>query len=90
MIATDFVFSDSEYMMIVGEYIAGRKTPIFYIGERRGSGLGEIRWYAPWRSFCFFTYADKVFDNGCLAKILEWVNAANDQWKHRSAGNRDH
>lgn len=82
-LVTDIEFSESPYMQIVGEYIDGRKTPIFYIHERGGGDLGEIRWYAAWRAFCFFSYADCVFDSGCLTKILEWVESVNAQWKRK-------
>lgn len=83
MLETQFKFSDSQYMLIVGERIEGRKTPIFYIAERGGGSLGEIRWYAPWRSFCFFSYADKVFDHGCMSMLLHWLEEANAQWKRK-------
>ena len=88
-LATDIEFSDSPYMIIVGEYIDGRKTPIFYISERGGGYLGVIRWYGAWRSFCFFSHEDCVFDSGCLAKILEWVESANAQWKRKKLAAAD-
>lgn len=82
-LVTDIEFSESSYMFIIGEYVDGRKTPIFYISERGRSALGEIRWYGAWRAFCFFTYPDCIFDSGCLAKILEWVESVNAQWKRK-------
>jgi hypothetical protein len=86
-----FVFSDSQYMRIDEEVTAGRKTPIFLIAEKcTFSELGEIKWHAPWRSFCFFPEGGCVFDSGCVEMILEWVKAANEQYKRaRRKGKTD-
>jgi hypothetical protein len=37
--------------------------------------LGQVRWHAPWRKYCFFPDSGKVFDESCLksvAAFLEW------------------
>lgn len=84
----EFVFSESPYMRIDEAVTVGRKTPIFIISEKRTfAELGEIKWHAPWRAFCFFPEGGCVFDSGCMAKIVEWVRAANEQHKRaRFAG----
>jgi hypothetical protein len=36
--------------------------------------LGDIKWYSPWRKYCFFVYPnDLVFDAGCLADIQDFL-----------------
>lgn len=87
----EFVFSESPYMRIDQAAPAGRITPIFFIAEKRTLGeLGEIKWHAPWRAFCFFPEGGCVFDSGCVEKILEWVKTANEQYKRaRGKGETD-
>lgn len=37
------------------------------------SKLGEIKWYAPWRRYCFFP-ENSIFDAACLTDILHFIN----------------
>lgn len=32
--------------------------------------LGLIKWYAPWRRYCFFPHKDCLFDASCLGQIV--------------------
>lgn len=37
--------------------------------------LGEIRWYAPWRRYCFNTCGmDTFFDSSCLKEVTEHID----------------
>lgn len=86
-----YIFSKSRFMRIDMDEIKGRKTPIFRILESTTLGeLGEIKWHAPWREFCFFPEGGCVFDSGCLAKIVDWVRAANEQYKALRAGGKQY
>lgn len=38
-----------------------------------GEGLGQIRWYGPWRQYCFFPTVQVVFSAGCLADIQHFL-----------------
>lgn len=31
--------------------------------------LGQIRWYAPWRRYCFFPSAGTIWSPGCLEDV---------------------
>lgn len=51
-------------------------------GLQTGSHIGQVRWYAPWRKYCFYPGADRLFDETCLKSIavfLEWETR-----KHRT------
>ena len=39
----------------------------------QGGAIGEIKWYGPWRRYCFFT-AGCALDAGCLTEIAAFVN----------------
>jgi hypothetical protein len=58
------------------ELEAKPKTKQFLV-KNKSSGfiLGYVKWYGPWRRYCFFI--DKpglVFDAGCLADIQDFIN----------------
>jgi hypothetical protein len=49
------------------------------------SHLGQVRWYSPWRKYCFFPDSNTIWEEDCLRTIavfLEWETK-----KHR-AGKR--
>jgi len=35
--------------------------------------LGEIRWHAPWRRYCFFPEGLTLYDHECLREIADFV-----------------
>ncbi len=35
--------------------------------------LGRISWYGPWRQYCFFPSPNSVFNNTCMAEIIEFI-----------------
>jgi hypothetical protein len=38
------------------------------------STLGVIKWYAPFRKYSFYPYANMVFDATCLKDITDFIN----------------
>lgn len=43
--------------------------------KRSGDILGEVKWYAPWRQYCFFPTAryTTIFNAGCMKDIVEFI-----------------
>lgn len=39
--------------------------------------LGYVKWYGPWRRYCFFAQGFPVFSAGCLADIIDFLSQAN-------------
>ena len=67
----------------IGDYLnafqleAKTKTKQFEIKNKSGCSLGYVKWYAPWRKYCFFTsdvVSGLVFDAGCLTGICNFIN----------------
>lgn len=52
------------------------KTKVWNIISR-GSGrlLGQIRWYGPWRQYCFYPTAETLFNVGCMGDIIAFIEA---------------
>ena len=43
--------------------------------------LGVVRWYAPWRRYCFYAEANMLFDAKCLTQIAEFCTRATTEHK---------
>jgi len=51
--------------------------------------LGYVKWYAPWRRYCFFVnQADLVFDADCLADIKDFITKLMLERKEGGDGKR--
>lgn len=74
-----------QYFFITKSNYEGRKTPIYYIFEFNTNCIGEIKWYAPWRKFCFYPDKDTVWDSKCLLEVLQQLDKINDEYKGRSS-----
>jgi hypothetical protein len=46
--------------------------------------LGEIKWYSAWRTYCFFTASDTVFNVDCLEDIQNFINQLQTNRKKNS------
>ena len=57
------------------ELEAKTKTKQFAVKNTSGNIMGFVRWYAPWRRYCFFIdYSSVVFDAGCLNEIKDFLD----------------
>jgi len=49
------------------------KTSVFMVFSKKEDLLGEIRWFAQWRQYCFFPEDDCVFSKGCMQDINHFI-----------------
>ena len=57
--------------------------------------IGMVKWYGPWRKYCFFPMAETVYEQICLRDIARFcetetlkhraAKSPNDDQAHRSA-----
>lgn len=50
------------------------KTKCWDVKSLDGLKLGEIKWYASWRKYCFFTMPNCIFDIKCIKEITEFIS----------------
>jgi len=68
----------SEYLLFVEFEIEGRKTRVYEVRGRRSDVLlGMVKWYGPWRQFCFYPEATTIFNNGCLSDLTGVITHLN-------------
>ena len=50
------------------------KTSVYACRSFRGVDLGTVKWYAPWRQYCFFPSEDTIFNAGCMGDVLHFID----------------
>ena len=41
--------------------------------NKSGSELGVVKWYGPWRQYCYFPTVQAVYSAGCLEDIKVFI-----------------
>lgn len=62
--------------------VKGKKTLVYrVVNNKWGDELGQIRWYGPWRAYCFFVGQGRetVWSAGCLRDIQDAMNKIDKQ-----------
>lgn len=75
---------EGKYFCIYQTDVKNRKTPIYDIFSLDDINLGQIRWYAAWRKFCFYPNGDTIWDDKCLRELYEVICIYNDRWKGKT------
>jgi hypothetical protein len=47
--------------------------------------IGGVRWYAPWRKYCFFPQPNTVYEQLCLREIADFCERETAAHKERKA-----
>jgi len=42
--------------------------------KHSGDELGIIKWYGPWRQYCYFPTTQAVYSKGCLDDIGDFIS----------------
>lgn len=65
----------------------GRKTGVWRVRARStGAELGVIRWYSPWRQYCFYSAPSAIFNTDCLISICDRIETCN-RWQRNVRAN---
>ena len=59
-------------------------TSVFAIRSIKGQApLGQIKWYAPWRQYCFFSNPifETVLSKRCLQDITAFIQTLMKRWR---------
>lgn len=77
---TENTIYSGDYFFITKIVEIKRKTPIYYIFEYNTNCIGEIKWYGPWRKFCFYPETATVWDSKCLTEVLQQLDMINKDY----------
>lgn len=51
------------------------KTKIWFcFNIKHGALLGIVKWFFPWRQYCFIPEKDTVFSSNCCVDIIDFIS----------------
>mgnify|MGYP001613370893 CR=1 FL=1 len=56
-------------------------TKRWSVMTKDGTQIGMVKWYGPWRKYCFFPMAETVYEQVCLRDIARFCE--EESIKHR-------
>ena len=60
------------------------KTQVWQVlSKHYGDVLATIKWYAPWRQYCFFPESEILFNATCLSDIIGFLKELNEHHKKK-------
>jgi len=75
---------DSQYIQFYDAEPLGRKTRIvIVVSKSSGAELGSIKWYGPWRQYCFYPASATIFNTGCMNDIQAQIKELMDERKSK-------
>lgn len=68
------VIKETKYL-VFEELPTKTKTKYITVTNKNSEDIiGEIKWYAPWRQYCFFPEFDTVWNITCLTDVNEVIS----------------
>jgi hypothetical protein len=62
----------------ISDKINPKRTKTWLIFSKNGGfKLGEVKWYASWRQYCFFAAVDTIWNMVCLDDVTVFLDAQN-------------
>ncbi len=58
------------------------KTSVWHCRNQKSNGLlGVVKWYGPWRQYCFLPEPNTIFNTGCFENINHFIKQLTDERK---------
>ena len=64
---------ESKYLEFSKAGYTGKTEVYDILSKHRRSVLGHIKWYGPWRQYCFWPSPNCVFNPDCMKSICEKI-----------------
>ena len=62
------------------------KTSVFAVMTKdQEVTLGIIKWYAPWRQYCFIPDDNTIYSKGCMTDINDFITRLMDMRKNTTS-----
>ena len=72
----------TKYLRFKELSIVGKKTKTISVSNNKhGFILGTIKWYAPWRQYCFFPSCNVLFNATCLSEVNYIIDLLKNERK---------
>lgn len=85
----DFITHQYSYFYVSKYKELNKKTDNYSIMNYEGIFIGEIKWYAQWRKYCFFPAPETLWDSKCLGDVQKLLDLINEEYKNKKRGKED-
>lgn len=51
-----------------------KRTFVYDIVDLRNGKLGVVKWFGPWRQYCFYPAADTVWNTDCMKDVQDFLS----------------
>ena len=51
--------------------------------NKSDDALGLVKWYGPWRQYCFYPESQTIFNKGCMLDIVSFIDQLMDERKNK-------
>jgi len=72
-----------EYIQFRELFSKGKTKYFECINNKSSNRLGIIKWYGPWRQYCFFPEPGTIFSKGCLFDIYNFIEELMNDRKNK-------
>ncbi len=63
-----------KYLHFIQVENPGRKTSIWECRNNRSQAtLGLVKWYGPWRQYCYYPTVQAVYSPGCMDDMAHFI-----------------
>ncbi len=66
-------FAEYKYISFALEDIKSRTYVWACKNNKSGLKLGTVKWYSPWRQYCYFPSANTILNRGCAYSIGDFI-----------------
>ncbi len=67
------VIKETEYLVFEELPTKNKTKFIIVVNKNSEDIIGEVKWYAPWRQYCFFPEFDTVWNTKCLDDVNDLI-----------------
>jgi len=76
------MISTYKYIYFIEVETKGKTSRWECLSKSSQDVLGEVKWYGPWRQYCFFP-KNAIFNKGCLEDINDFITQLMDLRKNK-------
>jgi len=68
------IIKETQYLIFEDQEIPKKKTKVInVVNINADEVIGVIKWYGPWRQYCFFPEFDTVWNITCLTDVNDVI-----------------
>lgn len=70
-----------KYIHFENMNVKGKLPQYICLNNTSGAILAVVKWYSPWRQYCFFPLAETIFNTGCLDDVKDFIRQLMEERK---------